>query len=810
MISKSTAPDRRVVVTGVAVMCALGTDTEEVWRAVRAGDCGVRPTRRIDVSTLTCQYSAELERVPQPPGGPRDRASAMALHVGTAVVDAAGLSLDSLDPYRLGLAVGTSVGGLDAGEQYHAELIHHGRRKADPARLLSYPLHTAADELSVAIGARGPKVVISNACAAGANAIGYAADTLRLDRADVMLAGGVDPIDILSVAGFDSLRALDRRPCAPYSRSSGLSLGEGAAFLVLETESHAAARGAPILGYVLAYALTSDAHHATAPDPGGSGARRAMEGALSEAGLTAGDVDYVNGHGTGTPANDSAELRAFGSLFPDPARPPVTSTKSQVGHTLGAAGAVEAAVCVLALRDQVLPPTVNVAAGGVPGRDIVPNRSRPQPVDVVLSNSFAFGGNNCSVLIGRRPGPARLPEPRRVVLTGAGVVSPLGVGRAEFLQALRAGTVAIGPARWPDDGDGRARLAAELPDDRHRRLVDRAYARRLDQLGLLTLAATRLALQDAAFTITRAKSERVGMVFGTGTGPMETVTALSDTIIKEGPHKVNPRLFPNSVMNAAAGHACLAFQIRGPLSTVSNGCTSGLTALGYAADLIRQGRADVMLAVGADELTPHLHLGYAELGLLTGTRVQPYDRARSGMALGTGAVAFVLESAEHAAARGATPLAELLGHAITSDAYRVAGNEPSGAAIAECMTRALTDADIPAGRVGGVYGDARGVRSIDLAEAIAIRKALPAVPVACLSGQTGHLNGSTPLLSVVSAMESCATSWLPPIQGLTDPLPPLAGGRDARPPGTEQDAYLVNAANWGGTYATAVLARWEA
>lgn len=798
-----------VVITGLAVVCALGSQTEQVWRAVRDGECGVRPTRHIDVSTLTCRYSAEMVQLPRSGPQRRDRATTMTLQVGQAAIESAGLHPRQLDPYRFGVAIGTSVGGLESGERFHAELIHRGLEETDRTHLLSYPLYTSADELSTAFGAKGPKVVISNACAAGANAIGYAADALRLGRADVMLAGGVDPIDILSLAGFDSLKALDSQPCAPYSRSGGLSLGEGAAILVLETESHAAARGATVLGHVLSYALTSDAHHATAPDPGGEGARRAMAGALAEAACGPEEVDYVSGHGTGTPANDSAELRAFGNLFPDPQRPPVSSTKSQVGHTLGAAGAIEAAMCVLALRDQVLPPTVNVAPDRTPARDIVPGRGRPHRIETVLSNSFAFGGNNCSILLGRRPGPRRRPAPRRVVVTGAGVVSPLGTGRAEFLRALREGAVAVRPAERLDIGGARSRLAAELPDERHRRLVDRSYARRLDQLGLLTLAATRLALQDAGYQVSRAESERVGMIFGTGTGPMETVAALSETIIKEGPHRVNPRLFPNSVMNAAAGHACLAFQIKGPLSTVATGCAAGLTAVGYAADLIRQGRADVMIAVAADELTPLLHLGFDRLGLLTETQVRPYDRRRSGMALGAGAVAVVLESAEHAERRKAAIAAEFGGHAITADAHRVAGNDPTGAALAECMTRALADAGIPPERVGGVYGDARGVRSIDLLEARAIGRVLPWAQVACLSGQSGHINATTPLLSLVSALESCRSGWLPPIRGLCEPLP-VPALRTSVPAGAaRRDAYLVNAIGWGGTYASAVLTAWD-
>jgi 3-oxoacyl-[acyl-carrier-protein] synthase II len=810
-------PPRRsegVAITGIAISCAVGNGTEEVWKAIRDGQSGIRLTERLGVSTLSCHYSGEVDDVPAPERRPRgrlDRASRMALNAAQEAIASADLALDAFDPYRVGVSLGTSVGGLDEGEQFHWALLRDGVDAARKQNLLGYPLYTSADAISSAFGLKGPKVVISNACAAGANSIGWAVDAIRDGRADVMVAGGVDVLDILSLAGFDSLKALDPRPCAPYSRSTGLNIGEGAAVLVLEARSMAERRGAEVLGYVRGYALTSDAHHATAPDPAGSGARRAMRRALEQAGLSPGQVDYVNGHGTGTPANDSAERKAIDTLFADRPDLPMSSTKSQVGHMLGAAGAIEAAVCALALRDGTLPPTVNVDPAAELTRDIVPNASRQQHVDVVVSNSFAFGGNNCSLVLGREPGePIERPD-RRVVITGAGVVSPLGVGRQALVQALAAGTVAIGPAAAVDTSLSRSHLAAEITDDSYRRYVDRAYARRLDPLGLLVLAASRIALQDADYKIARADSEAVGMVFGTFTGPMETVAALSETIGTEGPHRVNPRLFPNSVMNAAAGHACLSLQIKGPLSTLAIGTASGLIGLGYAVDQVRHGEAEVMLAVSADELTPLLHLGFDKLGVLSTDGSRPYDRARSGCVLGAGGVALVVEAAEHAVARGAPILAEVTGHAVTADAYRVAGNDPSGEAWAESFRRAIVDAGIASADVGTVYGDARGTAAIDLAEARAVSQVWQPgeVTLANLSGQVGHVHSTTPLMSVVAATETLRTGWVPQVRGLSDPLPEAAGYLAPQAAAADQDC-LVTAANWGGTYASAVLRRWVA
>lgn len=819
---------QRVAITGVAVSCALGDGTEQVWKAIRDGQSGIKLTERLDVSTLSCRYSGEMTDVPsvpehgdaltwgageawKRPRGRLDRATRLALSAAYEAIASAQLPVPEYDPYRVGVALGTSVGGLAEGERFHWELLAGGVAATRRDHLLVYPLYTSADAVSVAFGLKGPKVVISNACAAGANSIGWAVDAIRGGRADAMIAGGVDVLDILSLAGFDSLKALDPLPCAPYSRSTGLNIGEGAAVLVLEAESAMLRRGGRALGYVHGYALSSDAHHATAPDPAGSGARRAMSRALAQSGLTPADIDYVNGHGTGTPANDSAETKAVDALCEGIAAPPMSSTKSQIGHTLGAAGAIEAAISVLALRDGVLPPTINVADPTALSRDVVPNTSRPAELDTIVSNSFAFGGNNCALVLGRDPSrPAQWLD-RRVVITGAGVVSPLGVGRPEFLAATRAGTVAIGGNGATDTSLSNTHLTAEVADALFRRHIDPAYARRLDQLGRLVMASTRLALRDSGYAISRSTSEQVGMVFGTFTGPLETVEQLTETIGTLGPHRVNPRLFPNSVMNAAAGHACLSLQLRGPLSTLATGCASGLAGLGYAAELVRRGAAEGMLAVSADELTPLLHLGFDRLGLLAGDQVRPYDRSAGGAALGPGGVALVVESAESALARGATILAEVVGQAVTSDAYRVAGNAPDGLAWGESFRRAVDDAGLRPADIGTIYGDARGTAALDLAEARAIADVWQPgdIRIANLNGQVGHLHSTTSLLAAVCASETVSTGWAPTVAGLTDPLPEIARHL-ADQPGEDDRACIVTSANWGGTYVSVVLKRWVA
>lgn len=808
MSNKTADMQRRVAITGVAITCGLGHETEAVWRAVRDGACGVNTVGRLDTSTLHCHLAAEVETDPTSP----DRAMGFAVRVAQEAVQDAALDLAMVPRYRRGVALGTSVGGLERGETWHAGLLREGPKAARAGLLLTYPLYTSADAIATHLGLAGPKVVLSNACAAGGNAIGWAADQIRLSRADIMIAGGVDVLDLLSLGGFDSLKALDSEPCAPLSRSTGLNLGEGAAFVVLEAEEIADARQATPLAWMRGYGLSSDAHHATAPDPRGDGARRSMSSALRRGSVSADQVDYLNAHGTGTPANDSSEPQAVRALF-GAKPPPTSSTKSQVGHTLGAAGAVEAVVTVLAIRDGTLPPTINVDPRWLDrtGLDVVANEGREAEVNTALSNSFAFGGNNCSLLFtSDRGGVQEKPSAghRRVVVTGSGAISGFGAGRDALVAGLRSGASAMVDSGPVDTGLSRWPWAAQIDPSSYLGLVDRRYLRRVDQIGQLVLAVTRQALSEASLVVPRDKAHRYGMVFGTFTGPLETVAQLSAVIVGKGVHQVSPRLFPNSVVNAAAGHACLSHQLKGPLSTLASGGTAGLGAIEYAADLIADGEADVMLAVAADELTSELHLGYDQLGLLASSPGLPYSRESTGLVPGAGAGALVLEEYEHALARGAPILAEVTGSANTSDTVGVARVDPDGAAIAESFRLAMDRAQVDATDLLACFGDARGTEVLDRAEARALTKSLGAeTPLANLSGQVGHMGASTPMLSAVAALETLESGWLPHASGLDTPIAeaqPLAGRRQTNPDGS---AVLVSALNWGGSYSSIVLVR---
>jgi len=400
----------RVVVTGAGIVTALGAG----WRAnadgFRAGRTAFRPVTLFDVSRQRCKIAAEADlpadlpvtRLSQKAIRRMDRATRMLLLAAHEAWVQSGWSPGGALP----LVLGTTGGGMALGEAYLRQALqspHALRRQA--TRVAGYQAQRQALDVLDALGFLGPVTIISNACASGANAIGHAWEWLRHGRAERTLAGGHDALCQLTFAGFDSLQALSPAPCRPFdAHRDGLSLGEGAALLALETLDHARRRNADILGEIIGYGATTDTHHLTQPHPDGDAALAAMTAACRRAGVAPGEVDYVNAHGTATPQNDSTEAAAIQRWAGARVTTlPVSSTKSSTGHLLGAAGAVEALVCLMALRGQWLPPQRNAATPDPACRFQLVRDPTDAAVNVMLSNSFGFGGANASLILRRWP-----------------------------------------------------------------------------------------------------------------------------------------------------------------------------------------------------------------------------------------------------------------------------------------------------------------------------------------------------------------------------------------------------------------------
>jgi 3-oxoacyl-[acyl-carrier-protein] synthase II len=415
-----TTERRRVAVTGLGIVCPIGNSVSAAWDAVIAGRSGAAAIERFDASEFPVQFACEVKDfepgqfVDMKAARRMDRCTHLVVAAARQAEDDAGLDVAAVGE-RAGTAIGTALGGVASFEHTVLQLASRGPDRVSPFAIVQTLPNLAAGWVSIELGTRGPLLTQSTACAASNMAIGDALDAIRLGRADLMVCGGTEaPVTPTAVAGFAAMRALSTRNDDPATASrpfdrerDGFVIAEAAAVLVLEELEHARARSARIYAELAGYGVSSDANHVSDPDPVGTNAARAVWMALTDAGLEPADVGYVNAHGTSTPAGDAAETRVLKLVFGDtpPQRPLISSTKGATGHTLGAAGAVEAVFTVLALHQGVLPPTINqFVADPSCDLDYIPNEARREQVDAALSNSFGFGGHNSVVAFRRWAG----------------------------------------------------------------------------------------------------------------------------------------------------------------------------------------------------------------------------------------------------------------------------------------------------------------------------------------------------------------------------------------------------------------------
>ena len=400
----------RVVVTGLGAVTPIGNDVPSYWEGLSTGKNGVAPITLFDAARHACRFAAEVKGFDpsgsiEPKEAKRwDRFCQFAVVAAKQAVAHAGLTIDARNANRIGTAIGSGVGGLLMMETQAHVLAERGPDRVSPFCVPMMIPNMATGLTAIALGAKGPSSAVATACAAGSNAIGDAYRLIQMGLADAMVCGGAESaITPLGVAGFASAKALSFRNDDPATASrpfdaerNGFVIGEGAGVIVLESLEHARARGAEILAEVVGYGMTCDAHHITSPSPGGIGGAEAMRLALADARIEAAAVDYVNAHGTSTQANDSNETAAIKSALGDRAyQIPVSSTKSMTGHLLGGSGGIEAVAAVLAIGHNLVPPTINYQnPDPACDLDVVPNQAREQTLNVVLSNSFGFGGHN--------------------------------------------------------------------------------------------------------------------------------------------------------------------------------------------------------------------------------------------------------------------------------------------------------------------------------------------------------------------------------------------------------------------------------
>jgi 3-oxoacyl-[acyl-carrier-protein] synthase II len=407
---------RRVVVTGIGLICGVGNNTQETWKNLLAGKSGVGPITHFDASQFACQIAAEVKNfdplnfVEKKELKKMGRFIHLALAASEEAMTSSGLEVTPQNAERIGVHIGSGIGGFDVIEREHSNLLNGGPRKISPFFIPAAIINLAAGHVSMRFGAKGPNEATATACTTSAHSVGDSFRIIQHGDADVMIAGGTEAaITPMGVGGFAAMRALSTRNNDPQKASrpwdtgrDGFVIGEGAGIMILEELDFARSRGARILAELVGYGMSGDAFHITQPAPEHEGGFRVMTNAVHDAGLKPTDIGYVNAHGTSTPIGDTLEAHAIRNFFGDH-KVPVSSTKSMTGHLLGGAGGLEAGITVLALRDQILPPTINLENQDpdTQNMDFVPNCPRKVSVDYAMSNSFGFGGTNGALLFKR-------------------------------------------------------------------------------------------------------------------------------------------------------------------------------------------------------------------------------------------------------------------------------------------------------------------------------------------------------------------------------------------------------------------------
>jgi 3-oxoacyl-[acyl-carrier-protein] synthase II len=734
---------RRIAVTGIGTVSGAGRNTEAFRAALRQGqnrftEIGAPEVEKWKATHAALVPDAWLEPLPAAyeAAADMDRVVHLSLKAMGEALDSAGLEPPLGD--RAALVLGTCSGGMLSIEKHYRALARH-RDILDEALLFSKRYYTPAKVVAWAAGVGGPVLTIVTACAAGAGAIAAGADLIRSGLVDVALAGGADTFALSTLAGFDALKATCGGVCAPFSENIGLNLGEGSGFLVLEEMGHAIRRSAAVLAEIAGAGLSNDAYHPTSPDPSAKGQVAAIHRALRDAGLEPSRIEYINAHGTGTRANDPIECRSIRKVFGAAADTvPTSSTKSVIGHCLGAAGALEAAATIIALRDGFLPSTAGFTTprDGCPLGDFVPDAGRPFTGHVALTNSFGFGGHNACLVLNTAPSPsavaADLSDEDVPVITGVGAVHALGLGVSALPDPGASGIRRAGSLRH----GGRPVDAGLVPDIDPREVDRRLDVRGMDRCSRFATYAARLALEHAGQPLRPSSTSEIGMILGLSTGPTEGESSHLKTCFESREHIDRVDAFPYVVQNEVAGHAARSLMLRGHHTVISGGWGAGLSALISGALALGQGHTEAVVATASDELTDRTLSDGCAVGVWgPGTALIP----------GEGAAAFLLESRRHAAARGAAPLAEILGFGVATDTESI--TRATGRAIGRAIALAVKRSGIDPGGITGVATTLHARKEGEW-EAGAAREHFGNAEIVCLSERLGFAESAAPLLGL--------------------------------------------------------------
>ena len=680
--------EKRCVITGLGLVSAIGHNTEECFEAALKGVSGITDVKSFDTSDCYSHKGAEVDLSNEElANGRYDRTTALGIKAAGEAIKDAGIDMDSEDASEIGVILGSCIAGAACVEKYYKQKCNGEQGEIEDLKAM--PASVIAGNVADYYNAGGITANIVNACAAGTLSIALAIDLIRGGKGEIFLAGGCDSFSSLAFSGFHALRALDATECSPFNHSEGITLGEGAGVLVVESYEHAVKRGAKIYCDVLGSGVSSDAYHITAPRPDGEGQMSVITRAVKNSGLKFTDIDYVNAHGTGTAKNDESEFLSLKTCFAENDHISVSSTKSMTGHCLGAAGAIEAVMTVKALVEGKLPPTtgyteddLKVLAEKSGNIDFIANTPRERDIKYAMSNSFAFGGNNASIVFAKDPNVLNLSCPKQeLYVTGIGMVN------GEYDEATKSYVANLDTEIFKAYG------------------VKSAFLRKLDRLSQLQLLSGVRALEDAGITVTDDNAGIIGICIGTNEGPMTEIANFQKGIIKDGIDKGSAFAFPNTVYNAAGGYLSIFTGIKGYNATIANGFQSGLQSVCAAIGVIMFGYENIMLASGTDECTDIDNEIYSDLG-----------KTGAGKAtLGEGSVTCVIEKDSSATERGAKRYAKIAGFSSARDTSgdRSDNLRLSEASLTKVIKNVLDEAGMKPEDVKCIYGFGNGIEEVD-------------------------------------------------------------------------------------------------
>jgi 3-oxoacyl-[acyl-carrier-protein] synthase II len=738
---------RRVIITGMGTLSSAGANLEESRKNFAAGTCCLSPIRDARIAHLKASFAGLLRTFEPAQMGvpaelqPFDKHVLMAFVAAREALAGAGVQPSEMGR-RLGLVFSTCSGPMLLIER-HYERIIRGDLRISEDELFAKKYYAGARVLAQALGIRGLVTTVVTACTAGTGAIALAADLIRCGMLDAALAGGSDAFSTSTLAGFDGLKATSEGKCAPFSKPFGLNLGEAAAFVFLETGQSAHERGARLHAEVAGSGMSNDAYHCSSPEPTGRGLALAMQRALEDAGLGPEQITYINAHGTGTEANDKAETRAIRKVFGSCAeKVPVSSTKSMIGHCLGAAGVIEAVASIACAEAGVFPPTANFT-GPREGctLDYIPEAGRTWKARrTFLSNNLAFGGHNAALVISV-PGDPPILVPRRnteepIYVTAFGLVSSLGLSAPVILDALKNGTCGTKPVSIPGLGSIRAGMVDEEAVENFDRRLD---LRHMDHSSRWATVAARLAIREAGFPEKPAALAELGLFLHLATGPSCAESQFLTSFLSHNRQVSQLVAFPYIVPSSVAGNVCRALRLTGHNLTLSIGPGAGLLGLGPAAAALRSGHAEALLSGAVDELSERILTDNVMAGLLS----------KDGTPPGEGAAVLLLETLRHATARGAKPLAIIRGMSFSTEPANSHRLDPTSKSLEETVREAVTQAGILPEQAGALcaYGDKARLNQL-MAHVCPVW----AERVVTVAEHTGLLEGAQPLFDFAATL----------------------------------------------------------